>query len=52
MDNIYIYIGILLLIIVAVIVVRKVASCLLKSIIGLIVLAVAAYLYYRFKFLP
>ena len=43
MDSLYIYIGILVLVVVAVMIIRKVTSCLLKSIIGLLVLAIAAY---------
>ena len=43
MDSLYIYIGILVLVVVAVMIIRKVTSCLLKGIIGLLVLAIAAY---------
>lgn len=47
MDSNYIYYIVALLVIVAVFfAVRKVASCLVKSIIGLIVLAIAAYVYF------
>ncbi len=46
MDSIYVYIGALVLVVVLFLLVRKVASCLVKSIIGLIVLAIAAYVYF------
>ncbi len=43
MDSLYVYVGVLLLVVVAAFVVKKVTSCLLKGIIGLLALAVAAY---------
>lgn len=46
MDSIYVYIGAVVLVVVLFLLVRKVASCLVKSIIGLIVLAIAAYVYF------
>lgn len=46
MDSIYVYIGALVLVVILFLLVRKVASCLVKSIIGLIVLAIAAYVYF------
>lgn len=46
MDSIYVYIGALVLVVVLFLLVRKVASCLVKSIIGLVVLAIAAYVYF------
>ena len=46
MDSIYVYIGALVLVVVLFLLVRKVARCLVKSIIGLIVLAIAAYVYF------
>ncbi len=46
MDSFYVYIAALILIIVVFLIVRKITSCLVKSIIGLVVLAIAAYIYF------
>ncbi|MBP5258362.1 MAG: hypothetical protein J6Z41_06460 [Prevotella sp.] len=47
MDNILYYVIALIAIIIGVVILKKVASCLLKTVFTIILLAILAYLYYR-----
>lgn len=49
MENYSSYIFALVLIIIAVVVIKKVASCLVKSIATLVIVAILAYLYMVYK---
>ena len=48
MENIGYYIFILVAIIVAFLIIKKVTTCLVKSIVGIVLLAVIAYVYYMY----
>lgn len=43
------YIAAALLIVVAILIIRKVASCLVKTIVGVVLLAALAYIYYKYR---
>ena len=43
-----IYAGALLAIVICFVIIKKVASCLIRSIVGLVVLAIIAYVYYMY----
>lgn len=45
-EQIYHYIGLLVLILIGIFVIKKFASCLIRIIVTLIILAAAAYIYY------
>ena len=47
-DNITYYIAILALIIIGVIAAKKIASCLIKSVMIVVLLAIAAFIYYQY----
>lgn len=48
MSDIIPYIGLLLAIIIAFIIIKKVTSCMVKTVVGLTLLAVLAYVYYAY----
>jgi hypothetical protein len=45
-DQFLIYLGAILALVIGVIIIKKVASCLIKTVVGLIVLAILAYVFY------
>ena len=45
-DQFLIYLGAILALVIGVIIIKKVASCLVKTVVGLIVLAILAYVFY------
>ena len=47
-ENFMIYAGALLAIVICFVIIKKVASCLIRSIVGLVVLAIIAYVYYMY----
>lgn len=47
-ENFMIYAGALLAIVICFIIIKKVASCLIRTIVGLVVLAIIAYVYYMY----
>lgn len=47
-DNFMIYAGALLAIVIGFIIIKKVASCLIRSVVGIVVLLIVAYIYYMY----
>ncbi|MBR5655515.1 MAG: sulfate transporter [Prevotella sp.] len=47
-ENFMIYAGALLAIVICFIIIKKVASCLIRTVVGLVVLAIIAYVYYMY----
>ena len=47
-DNYILYVFALLAVIIGVLIIKKVASCLIKAIVALVVLAVMGYIYYAY----
>lgn len=45
-DQFLLYLGAILALIIGVVIIKKVASCLIKTVVGLIVLAILAYVFY------
>ena len=48
-DQFLIYLGAILALVIGVIIIKKVASCLIRTIVGVVVVAVLAYLYFSSK---
>jgi hypothetical protein len=48
MENIGYYILILVALIIAFLVIKKVTSCMVKAVVGIVVLALLAYIYYMY----
>lgn len=47
-ENFMIYAGALLAIVIGFIIIKKVASCLIRSVVGIVVLALVAYVYFMY----
>ena len=48
MENLIYYASILALIVIGVFLIKRIVSCLFRSIIGILLIAVAAYIYFHF----